>query len=264
MNFDTRESLREYLCEVIASEEQQTAEFYTPESGAVYRFNVLSHGEWNDGSVGSYSTFDKVWQALCEDRDLPEDNITSIKVYKEYIDSTKKAEARFNPNGELLTLYRMGENWDYADYDELEMIFIHLPVPFVTGDLVMSDDGEPCVLAHLPHWDEARYERQLRGEMSDGTDMVSILYLFCGGCIDLSHDYGYWNLRYRCGELKGRERFLRCLSGYLKDDNGHKRVDWLLNAFLKYKAEAEYDRVNNSFRDWYHSTETEEHNAQTD
>jgi hypothetical protein len=232
LNFAALDSLHEYLREVITCEELLIADFYAPEPGAVYRFRVRRHNEWADRHSVNCSTFDKAWQLLLEHRNLQDDNVTYVEINKEYIDSDKTIEARFNPNGELLTVDRTGGGWEYPDYDPLDMIFIHLPVPFVKGDLVTSDDGEPSVLESLPHWDD-RYERRLRGEMSDGSDMLVSHFLFYKGSLDRTHGFPYWNLRYYNGELKGQDRFLKCLSEYIKDEDRCGGIDWLLNAFFE-------------------------------
>jgi hypothetical protein len=261
LNFDARESLHGYLRELIAFEEKQIDVFYAPDIGTIYTFRVLWHGDWTDRHSGAYSTFEKAWAALLENWDLEADKPESIKIEKTHLDKEDFTEAYPDHKGDLLNLYGWGNFAGEHEYpDKLDMIFIHLPVPFEKGDIVVRENGEPGVLEWIPHWGGLgpKYEDRLSGKSSDGTDMIaSYYYIEDDGRLYRDHGspHGLWKLRCFKGELKNRNRFLKYLSRYIKDKDD--AIDWLINVFLKFKEEA--DRKE---RDWlfgYRSLEEEEH-----
>ena len=137
--------------------------------------------------------------------------------------------------------------------DDLDMLFIHLPVPFQRGDIVTVEDcelPEPRVLADLPHWWSDRYEDFISGKIGDGSDMIPYFYFINEDGVlirDHSNPYDLWGLRYFTGELKGQDRFLKILSQYIKSEKHGNSIDWLINVFLKYRAEAESDELNRLF-----------------
>ena len=256
LNFDAQESLHEYLRGLIAHEEKQIAEFYAPTDGAVFRFGLLwqnSNG-WND-EESAFSSVDKTWSAAyLEEYGEFEKDIVKVKIEKAQLDSVDYAhKAYMSPNGELLDIdvYMNGES-----PDNLNMIFMHLPVPFERGDIVVTArDSEPRVLADLPHWWSGRvkYEDYTSGKIGDGSDMIPYFFLvnedgFLIRDHGTSHDL--WELRYYHGELNDQNHFLKYLSQYIKIGNNGD-IDWLLNVFLKFRAETESERVNRLFGGWY-------------
>ena len=130
------------------------------------------------------------------------------------------------------------------DPDDLTMIFIHIPVPFEKGDLVEYEGKPGIIISDLPHADVKFYERGLAGSL-DGRDMVALTYFGVDYFIDHEHPL-YHELKYFTGELKGKDRFLKYLSRYIKekDDN----ILQLLAVFRILEAEAESERINERFR----------------
>jgi hypothetical protein len=251
MNFDARESLHDYLRELIVLEEKWLAEFYKPEVGVVYRPTVQTHRE-RRYDYGCYSTAGKAWTAICdywkdddcEYWDWKENHITRVKIERLYIDSGGTMQADLDADGEILSLCRFGFGEPYEDYpDNLDMIFIHLPMPFEQGDLVMFDNGEPRVLEGIPHWWD-RYGKRISGEFGDATDMIAYTYFFYDGELVRDHEMGYHRLQRFNGELTGQDYFLKYLSQYIKTHDKDMYIDWLINLFLKFRTKSEDEEAD--------------------
>jgi hypothetical protein len=145
------------------------------------------------------------------------------------------------------------------------MIFFHLPVPFEKGDIIMIEGGEPGVLTSIPHWwgkdertDNLYYEDFLAGKRGDGSDMTcnSVYFGNDGGLIEDHEPFSLLDLRYYRKELKGRERFLKYLSYYIKENNNN--IAWLINVFYKFQAEAESEKASSLFGGFYLTLEESE------
>jgi len=117
---------------------------------------------------------------------------------------------------------------------------------FVNGDIV-EHDGIPSVLTYLPHWRTEKpgktYEEMVDGvKFSDGSDMIgNVHYVNDEGGLDYDH-IPYKTLRYWHGEIRGRHRFIRHLSHFIKNRYGYDdihEITTLIEAFCKYKAEAD-------------------------
>lgn len=245
LNFDARESLYEYLRELIAYEEKRIETFYAQDDCTVYRFRVLWQAEWSDKHSGVYTTYDKAWASIWEYWGK-EDQITCFEIEKVRLNDSGITQARTNSDGELLSLYHFGfsENME-RNLDNLEMIFIHLPVPFENGDLV-DYDGKPSVLTYLPHWYTEKpgitYEERLSGKWGDGSDMhANVHYIGDDGTLDYAH-VPFHRLKYWHSEFEGQNRFLKHLSYFIKQKYGYDDIyelEALVSAFCKYKAESD-------------------------
>jgi hypothetical protein len=156
-------------------EEKSLEDFYTPKSNSVYCPVVKWHGDFKK-DMGYYSTAEKAWEAICENWDFEEDRLSYMKIEKETIDIKEYTPSVIlNTEGKVIHFYGKTDD-DYPD--DLNMIFIHLLVPFIKGDIVMDDGGKPCVLRSLMHWKTERplYDDYLSGKVGDGSDMIPTYY----------------------------------------------------------------------------------------
>jgi hypothetical protein len=246
------------LTELIAFEEKRMEIFLTADAGAVYSFRVLWQREWSDSHACAYSTFEKAWAALLENWDLDVDRPKSVKIIKTHLDTEDDAEAYLDRNGDLLNLYGLDNiSGKRNQLDDLDMIFMHLPVPFEEGDIVTMENGKPGVLADIPHWGR-KYEERLAGKNCDGSDMTASFYFLDedGRLIQDNSPYGLWKLTYFNGELTNRDRFLKYLSRYIKEKD--TAIDWIINVFLKFKEEADRKDSGWLFGGLYRNLEEEE------
>jgi hypothetical protein len=250
--FSAQESLHDYLRKLIVWEEKQIETFYTLGNDVVYHFRVQRRSEWSDEQSGVYTTYDKAWAAVWERWERERDQVTCVMIKKSQLDSDDCAhEAYVNPNGELLSLsLYMGDDRP----DNLDMIFIHIPMPFVYGDLV-EHDSKPAVLTYLPHWRIERpgitYEERLSGKHGDGSDMhANVHYVGDNGTLDYAHvhlyEFNFWR-----GELTGQNRFLKHLSYFIKQRYGYNDIyelETLISAFCRYKAKADSEMLGSMLK----------------
>ena len=249
--FEAQESLHEFLREKIAWEENWLADFFTPCDDSVYRRRLCRRwGVWETTGNGNlYSTVEKALESLEEEykftrKDLGIDyGIEKAEIQKVYIDDYRRKDIWINSDLEVV---------EYIIYDETEVmvvlpylhnIFIHIPVPFVKGDL-LECDGKPYVLLDLPHW-SPRYENIMNGKDSEVSGAFAKMF---GKVYHVDEPFYpqqrlrfydgalyFWELKYFTGKLFGNNRFLRFLSDFMK--NGEKELCHLLYAFEKIKAQ---------------------------
>lgn len=247
INFDARDSLHEYLHELINYEENLIRAFYSTKAGEVCRFSLMwlgDNGLWSDGYPGAYSTVDKAWSAYREQYGDYERDLVQVKIEKVLLDSEDCVySACMTPNGELLCLDR---SMDSDKPDSLDMIFIDVPLPFKKGDLV-AIDGAPHVLEWIPHW-WGRYGDLVSGEIGDGSDMIFYTYSISeNGNLVRDHHHALLQLEYYKVDLMGSDCFLKCISQFIKTDDKNMYIDWLINTYLMYRAEAESERLSSRY-----------------
>jgi hypothetical protein len=139
-------------------------------------------------------------------------------------------------------------NGDERYYEQLDLLFFHLPVPFVKGDIVDFGDDKPRVLTYIPQRDEKNYPEMLLGKNCDGSDMcVAFFYLDEEGLLKENRMPGEWvgETRYYKGELTGQNRFLQHLSEYVKNDDNS--VDWIINVYLRYYTQFQSEKIASLF-----------------
>ena len=269
LHVGARDSLHDYLQELIAWEERCVERFYAVGDNVVYRPIIYWKGQQGPvDDIGCYATAEEAWNTIrYGNLELywVKEEFSFAKMYKQTIGNDFGGiEAHFNSCGEMTFLRSYGK-----DLDHLDLIFIHIPVPFEKGDIVTMYDrkDEPHVLYGLPHWwagsPQGRvYEDFVSGKRGDGSDCLAETYAFIGvrGGKEMTltldkHPHSLPTLQYFKGELKGQERFLKHLSRYIKnkDDN----IAWLISAFNKFQKESEFEAANNLFKGWYIPLEDE-------
>jgi len=268
--FKAQESLHEYLRELIRREERGLLEFYDYDhrsNSCVYRPSLVYGDKSISDNFGCFRTAAAALEAVRLDNEEYEESWFKpayVRIYKEFVYSDYTETDHENYYREEIWVNSAGEELmcdgaykDYPDWpDQLDMIFIHIPLPFEKGDLVEfvgCDDVGPCVLRDLPHW-QPNYERRLSGEMSDGSDMIAWIYFMDeeGQLIFNDCPCFLYELKSYTGEYKGYDRFLPYLSYYMKEKK--EAIDVLIYSYSRIKALTEYenntDLLYNSF-DWW-------------
>lgn len=266
VNFDARDSLHDYLRELMEYEERGIQKVTTAEPGAVFRARVRClvtfSGECDYREInGCFSTYEKAVAAVHENWNWTEDKVRFSEISKEFINKGNSSRSvRLNENDEIIEL-------NYYEEDELDlpdMIFFHLPVPFVKGDLVrfnsIYSDDKPFVLDWLPHWldnDRRKYEDYVTGRRGDGSDMCAGVYYMAEGGLtrDDGPPYALWQMCYCEAELVGEDRFLKHLSQYTAQNID--AIDWLLAVYMKYHTEAENKKWSSLFGGWFLALDSE-------
>ncbi|MCL2153155.1 MAG: hypothetical protein FWH57_09415 [Oscillospiraceae bacterium] len=274
VNFKARDSLHNYLLELIAIEEKAIEGFYTQSNDVIYRSSFFRfYGDNKNFPVGfpeCYLTAQNAISAAQQDLESIIDSVREIYICKDQIkneaysirDPDHPIGALFDYFGNLLGLeyipLGLDKSFPKTSIDLLSDIFVHIPVPFEKGDLVTMDIDKPRVLVWTPQWGGTRHPSEdcLSGHQSYGSYIFAQCYYFDNDHLILDYiKYKPLNLQYFKGELEGQERFLEYLSKYMKakDDN----IDWLINVFSKFKAETEYEKIKGYFDGWYQSLEKE-------
>ena len=260
LNFEAKDSLHDYLNELIDYEEKVTRDFYNkdtfylvPENESLYQLRYSEND--NCYVIGFYSSVDNAlsaWREYSTKNELEkEDNVSGITIEKHFInvgaetDEFANSSAFFDLNGNLLSI-----SFNNNNFDDLRDIFFHLPVPFKKGDLVVNNEGRPSVLTYMPHWGE-KYEDYLSGKRGDGSDMIwhGIFNIDWGYLVEDCDPWSLLSLQYYREELKGSERFLKYLSKYIKEDDDG--IAWLLNVYQKFQTEAISEEARSLFGGWY-------------
>lgn len=248
LNFEAQSSLHEYLRDLLSREEKLLADFLAPGDGVVYQASILAN-RWGHKQVdGCFPIFEDAFQNIEKRWDWEEDGLESGDIRREVIGCPDKWQsAKVSRHGEITSLARLRSD---DDPDELDMIFIHIPIPFEKGDIVAVDEM-PGVLYRMVHWHDG-YEDFVTGKRGDGSDNVGGCYLL-GEDGSLTWDHGpplmTHRLRKYTDELKGQERFLAYLSHYIKTED--HSVDWLIAAWSRFYTEAQYQKELKHFSSCY-------------
>ena len=263
--FKAQDSLHEYLRELIRCEERGLVLFYDADYGsdhvAVFRPYTVRNRHDHSDDLGCYFTVEEAWKAIRDSSDdWIGDRISHVIIYKDHMmhdcEADDQEEVWLNCDGEVI--YCDGRYKHFLDWpDELDMIFIHIPVPFEKGDLVeffgdSYNDG-PYVLRDLPHW-QPNYAKRLSGEMSDGSDMIAwVNFMDEEGQLNFNDSPCFlYELKYYTDECKGYDRFLPYLSYYIKENK--ESIDVLIHSYSKIKVLTEYEKrisfLDNEFNWW--------------
>ncbi len=136
-------------------------------------------------------------------------------IYANYIVINKKPK--------LIEIY-----YSNRDFNDLDGIFVNIPTPFKKGDILISqspsmrnygDNEEIFVLEYLRNWDQDIKESLARGNY-DLTDMTGRgYYLYDDNAqFVLDDKWDYDSFEYYDGKLEGRNRILKAISSFLKED----------------------------------------------
>lgn len=222
VNFAARDSLHDYLRELIAYEEKVVAAIMATEASTVFqvygRYRNCAHCFDTWEVDGFFSSFEGAKAAGYEEWDEQEE-WDSLRIRKETVDGGENIPSlsvTLDRNGDIL-------DYDYHDWEteRMEMpsdIFFHLPVPFVKGDLITFDDDKPYVLRDIPQWEDG-YEDFVRGKARDGSDMCAFVFYLRDDILegDNGPPYMTWEMRYYKTELREQERFLKYLSSFVRN-----------------------------------------------
>ncbi|MDL2220667.1 hypothetical protein LJC55_03265 [Eubacteriales bacterium OttesenSCG-928-N14] len=266
LNFEHQDSLHDYLRELMAYEQMLLDALLRTGAGIVYTYEAkVTFRNERYKSEGVHSTAAKAIADFYERCDENERG-NEMWIYKHTVDEEDELMAKYYSDGvgaehRLCDIYGRKHTADVPE--ELGMIFIHIPVPFEKGDIVVNGDGEVRVLKNLPHWWE-NYDDFGVGGRGDGTDMVGVFYYlseyFSSGfarkqlICDQDHT-PYYRMKYHRGELEGQDQFLKYLSSYIKSKDCS--IDWLINVWEKFAYQETCDAKNHLFGGWYLPLEKE-------
>ena len=228
------DSLHEMLRGVIRGEAEGIYQMFTPATGFVYQVHVCVKDGRNTIPTGCFTTPEKALGAYKTYWNWDEDGVEYIVLHRLLLDGDVCDKAYINRDDKPFLIYREG---DYGN--ELVHLFVHIPMPFNKGDLVLVG-GKPHVLESLPHWTTSgklSYEKFVTGELGDGFDQqAGFYYIDENGHFTWEHG-SYLDVEKFTGELTGKDRFLAYVSSFMQKDGSALSLPTMLNAFLVIKAE---------------------------
>jgi hypothetical protein len=248
-------SLHEFLQQLMRVENKIYDLFKKQESDFCYALDIDESSFAKHSGI--YLSREKAMRYALDDEDMVAFSITK----KQFDDAESSAAimCRYNKNGDLLNCSGWGEIIPEAEHSvtsDLDGIYIDLPVPFKMGDLVtLRDSNDAFVLSSIPQWNK-NYETL--SKWWDSSDITANGYCLCDyggrydahlwrnsarGCVHLM----LWDLEYYRGELKGLDRFLKCLSLYLKDEFPKENIYALLHAY----DVVQKNKGNEDFKNYY-------------
>ena len=255
-NFMARDSLHELLAELIATEEKEVEAFYAASDRHIYRPDDKITDDCYSTAVNAVAA---VHACLEDDEDS---KMPVFSIHRRRLDPSSEkigdgyaGHAMFTADGEIIRAVLPDTEW----VNRLDRKFIHIPMPFRAGDIVMGRDGQPRVLTYLPHW-EAKYMEDEKVKYSgnnsrwfkasDGSDMLGEYYWFEDGSLICDHGPPYfYELMYYRGALTGENRFLSYLSHCMKR-HGRQAEAWsecaveMISFYQKIMAEKEAQKKN--------------------
>ena len=233
MHYESYDSLHKKLAELVDYEERAIQLLYKQESGAVYKYKIYRCSEY----VYSDTIFSCMDLALSDIKDSWErDEVERITIEKTFIDDIDcdkgRIDADVDYDGKLFSIStgRGADSFPDIDFDNLiwdigELFYIEIPVPFKYGDILLfrhvwekQDTANIFVLDSLDNDDPKKQERRLRGEMSDGSDLLgSGFFVDDSGLLCWGHAGMYDSYEYFRGKLEGKNRMLHYASLFMRN-----------------------------------------------
>jgi hypothetical protein len=235
MHYDSYESLHKKLEEVIDYEERVLALLKKPEAGAVYIHKVWWHKEWHHSNT-IFTDYDSTFADALDD--WTRDEINKIEIVKSFagdIENNKgtiEVTVDYDGNPYWVSAYSSSALFPDIDFDNLlddlyGSFYVDIPVQFKKGDILTNrqslqhpkDEEDVFILDSVDRDDPIKQERRLRGEMSDGTDLMGYGY-----CVDdddgvLGRNEGFYDhFEYYRGKLKGKDTLLYYVSLFIKGE----------------------------------------------
>jgi hypothetical protein len=233
IHHDSYDSVHKKLAEVIEYEERALELFKTSEQGAVYAYRL-----WGDdrhfNSV--YTDFGKAFSTMKEYYEREE--VSQVVVEKIYLNAKGSIEVVFDYDGNptksptVCCEEQTHAEWfpdidmtgwcDYRMFDDV--FYIDIPAPFKRGDILIQTNSllskdKIFVLEYLDRDNEKMLAKCLSGEMCDGTDLVGWgLYVGDDGLLYADHAHDHDCFEYYTRELTGKQRLLKYVSLYYKNE----------------------------------------------
>lgn len=141
-------------------------------TGYVYQYEeeIVPDGQLCGAFGTPFSCYEKCAEALRSDDELASRPEARVRITRCPLDADEKHHREdwlmVNGKGEALSVYcpsagPVENDWEIA----FEFIWVDIPTPFHTGDIVWTPQGsarEPFTLFDLPTWDRTKLEAELR------------------------------------------------------------------------------------------------------
>lgn len=145
---------------------------FTSGTGYVYQYEeeIVPDGQLCGAFGAPFSCYEKCAEALRHDDELASHPEARVRITRCPLDIDKAYRREdwlmVNGKGEALSVYCPSVGPAENDWDDaFEFIWVDIPTPFHTGDIVWAprgSDRKPLTLLHLPTWDRTRLEAELQ------------------------------------------------------------------------------------------------------
>ena len=223
------DSLHEFLKMYMELENKLLDRFVADDLDAAYNYDkyyIDDNGESCEDSR-LFPTLTDVFVSI--QKDNTDNDIYKCRIQKRWLGEEEKyIEADIAPNREAISIY------GYSILTEAEVdilvsfdgLWIEIPTPFQQGDILTCNPyvrwhgfGEIFVLDEICYWDKSERMKKRLCECADSSDMTAYGYwLNEDGSIFYECMHTYPDLEYYRDELQGKDRTLKAVSSFLKDE----------------------------------------------
>jgi len=238
------ESLHDFLKQFIQIENKYISIFYKDELNCVYSYEIRYPGD-EDYSCDSrlfikfqdcYAEIQKDVHEFMKDYNERNYDISSvyIKVTKQWLnstdfDNTKAITLLIDHKNNPMYIYdchTIISDGDSEILDAFRGMWPEIPTPFKKGDILTFKNKhnrscEPFVLDKILYWPNAVPEKTLKflRNRGDESDLMADIYgISDDDTFYRDHGPSYLDMEYYEDELKGFNKFLAVLSGFLKSE----------------------------------------------
>lgn len=227
-NHEIYGSFHEKLKEYIDFEERILACFKKPETNAVYIYEVFRN--WHNDYTRSdsvYTDFEKVINDIHNSWEL--DEVIKIKVGKIYTDNNGSIQICMDYDGNIYWVSSCSPEFVMSDeMINFDLYYADIPVPFKRGD-ILTANSLVFVLNRLMCDDQRLYQKFIKGELGDGTNMIGWgFYVDDDGILSGNHEANYDCFEYYREKLEGKDRLLHYVSLYLQGEKNEINLPALL------------------------------------
>ena len=188
----------------------------------------------------SFSPIDMAVIIAISEKTTPEKHAAWQVIINDYPDMPIHGNEVMKPKESLqdylqARITREEQGFEDDDAEDIELLFIHLPVPFKRNDLLTMPCGNPGVLYHLTHWwngPRFKYKDFVSGKTGAFWDMAASFYFIdINGNLVLDHTdpNSLYDLTYYHKNPEGKHSVLSNLSVHLNQD--FMRINQLLRKY---------------------------------
>lgn len=237
------DSVKTMIKQEISRLEGLTNKLLEDEENSIYTYNefdenTLQHLETNnfDDVKSTFKEIEEnIYKEYIEDDEVL---VTKFKIEKRNLkdDSYKKIITEFEIQNKKLILKNIQA---VGEENDIDTIFINIPNPFKKGDILQY--GNKIIVLDWIITDKKNLKELLSKGNYDSIDMYGYCYLVNekgNVYLDDIHNYDSWE--YLNKDLTGKERILKTISSYLKEEIG---LDLLLTAYDYIKGDSNKENL---------------------
>lgn len=227
-----RVKLSEVLPKYMSIREREMNDFYTPDSDSVYKCDAyFSNAPQFPSEYGPHRTISEVFAEI----DDKSEGLGAITVQKINLSTKKETTIVLNSVKEPIFFYPDCSGEEHNITQLFDLMWFVCPAPFKKGDIVcfrpfpLLDYTEPFILENICYEGQDDRYFKTREKIGGCMDMTAYGYFQTeDGNLYWECMHDYMSLEYYDGELDGKKRILKVVSGYMK---GKIPIDLMLEAY---------------------------------